>query len=105
MYENFDAEGARRFEHISKLSFSLLSLPYSNASVERAFSIVNLIKDKLRNRMSVQTADVILRVRFLLQNSCVDFEPTFKMLKRFTSEQISDSEFVEEILDAIHQAD
>lgn len=55
-----DASGSQRFGNISKLVLGLLSLPFSNAAVERAFSIVNIIKDKLRNRMSVKMVEGVL---------------------------------------------
>lgn len=63
-YEN--ALGEKQFCNISKLALSMLSLPISNATVERAFSIVNIIKDKLRNKISTNTADAILGIRFNL---------------------------------------
>ena len=59
---------------ISKLVLALMSLPFSNASVERAFSIININKDKLRNRTSVEIADTILRIRSNLLNGCIAFE-------------------------------
>ncbi|KYN14500.1 hypothetical protein ALC57_13294, partial [Trachymyrmex cornetzi] len=84
----------------TKLVLALMSLPFSNASVERIFSIINIIKDKLRNRMSVETADTILRIRSNLPNGCIAFEPTEDMLNKFNSETMYSSNFVEEILDS-----
>ncbi|KYN18236.1 hypothetical protein ALC57_09483 [Trachymyrmex cornetzi] len=95
-----NAGGHKRFGHISKLVLALMSLPFSNASVERTFSIINIIKDKLRNRMSVETADTILRIRSNLPNGCIAFEPTEDMLNKFNSETMYSSNFVEKILDA-----
>jgi hypothetical protein len=40
----------------------LLCLPFSNAQVERAFSIMGIVKDKLRNKMPVSTLDAIMKV-------------------------------------------
>lgn len=94
-----NAGGYKKFGHISKLVLALMSLPFSNASVERTFSVVNIIKDKLRNRMSVETADTILRIRNNLPNGCLTFEPTKDMLNKFNSESMYISKFVEEILD------
>lgn len=84
--EDKNSAGEQRFPHISKLALSLLSLPFSNATVERVFSIVNIIKNKLRNRMHVRTADAIMRVRFSLKSSCDHFVPTKDMLQKFNSE-------------------
>jgi len=76
-----------------------MSLFFSNANIERAFSIINIIKDKLQNRMSVETADTILCIRNNLLNGCIAFEFTKDMLNEFNSETMYSSNFVEEILD------
>jgi hypothetical protein len=55
-------EGKRRYGNIFKLALKLLCLPFSNAQVERAFSIMNIVKDKLRNKMPVSTLDAIMKV-------------------------------------------
>ncbi|KYM83693.1 hypothetical protein ALC53_05842 [Atta colombica] len=44
-----DAGGNKKFGNISKLVLGLFTLPFSNASIECTFSIVNIIKDKLQN--------------------------------------------------------
>lgn len=65
---------------------AVLSLPFSNASVERAFSILNLVKSNLRNRLYVKTVDAILCVRFLLnwkRENCCNFTVTQLMIKLF----------------------
>ncbi len=61
-----NASGDRTFEQISKFALSILSLPFSNASVERTFSQMNLVKTKLRNRMLVKTTNALLQVKFFL---------------------------------------
>lgn len=88
MYDIKDAGETKRFENISKLVLALLSLPFSNASVECAFSIMNIVKDKLRNKMSIAMVQAIMHVRLTLNIDCCDFEPTSTMLKRFNSETI-----------------
>lgn len=50
------------------LALALLCLPFSNAYVDRYFSIVNIVKDKLRNKLLIQNVDKILSIRFLLNN-------------------------------------
>ncbi|CAH1107445.1 unnamed protein product [Psylliodes chrysocephalus] len=64
---NKNALGEARFSHIAKLATSLLSLSFSNATVERAFSIANIVKNKIRNRLAISSTDAIMRVRFYLQ--------------------------------------
>ena len=46
-----DAAGERVFYTLATFALSLLALPFSNASVERCFSQMNIIKCKLRIRM------------------------------------------------------
>ena len=50
------------FENISKLYVYALTLPISNAEVERVVSSFSFIKNKLRNRLLVSTADELLFV-------------------------------------------
>lgn len=89
---NKNAVGETRFGNITKLAIALLSLPFSNAAVERAFSVVNIIKDKLRNRLSIISTEAILRVRFhLINTSCAAFEPSEKMLKIFNKDMYQTS--------------
>lgn len=103
--DDCDAGGLPRFGNISQLAVALLSLPFSNAAVERGFSIVNVIKDKLRNKTSIKTADAIMRVRFLLKDGCTKFEPSPKMLQKFNSENVYQSDFVHEVLDVFEKLD
>ena len=88
--------GEKRFGNISKLVLSLLSIPFSNATVERSFSILNIVKDKLRNRMSIKTANAILRVRYSLKNGCPNFQPSEAMLRRFKSEDMYKCDDIDE---------
>ena len=82
------ASGQRKFGHICDLAFALLSLPISNASVERVFSIVNIVKDKLRNNLAVLMVEAILHTRCTSQIDCTQFKPSKAMLKRFNSENL-----------------
>lgn len=58
-----DAGGNNPFEELAKFALELLSLPWSNADVERTFSQLNLVKSKIRNRMQVSTVNAILTIR------------------------------------------
>ncbi|CAH1113871.1 unnamed protein product [Psylliodes chrysocephalus] len=84
--ENKNALDANRFERISKLALALLPLPFSNATVKRAFSLANLIKEKLRNRLAISSAESIIRLRFhLMNNGCINFVPSENMLNKFNA--------------------
>lgn len=80
--------GNSMFPLMSKLALSLLSLPVSNAAVERVFSQVSLTKTDIRNRMSNETLEALLHVKFGLGRNagcCKDFKPGREFLSRFNS--------------------
>lgn len=67
---------------------SCLTTPTSNAVVERLFSSVTCVKNKLRNRLSSTMLDAIIRIRVHLQfkgKCCRNFEGTQHMLDLFNS--------------------
>lgn len=80
-----DAAGLQRFPNISKFAIALLSLPISNAEVERAFSLYGTIKNKLRNKLSLEMLNALMMVRHTLKRNgnCINFEPSSKMLTAF----------------------
>lgn len=67
-----DAAGNNPFLELAGFATMLLTLPHSNADIERVFSQVNLVKTKLRNSLSLTTLNAILYVRFGLKrvNKC-----------------------------------
>ena len=60
---------------------SMLSLPHSNADVERIFSQAVLVKTKHRNKLKTGTLDAILTVK-----ECVQFQPTSSMYRPMNSQ-------------------
>lgn len=60
-YKN--AAGINTFQDISDFAIAILSLPHSNAEVERVFSAMNIVKNKLRNKISEKTLNSILLIR------------------------------------------
>ena len=82
--EKRNSVGQQRFSNISSLALALLSLPFSNASVERIFSQMNVVHNKLRNRLVVRSVEAILQIRYglkLRNETCVTFEPPIDMIK------------------------
>jgi len=74
------------FHQTSSLALGLLSLPFSNASVERIFSQMNTVLSKLRNKLHVRSVEAILQIKHgLLRNSltCASFTPSNEMLRNF----------------------
>lgn len=66
--------------------FKFCKLPFSNASVERLFSVMNSTHTKLRNRLHVQTVQAVLQIRYGLKRrgeTCVTFTPSDEMLSHF----------------------
>ena len=86
-----DTSGEYRFPIVSRLMTSLLSLPHSNAEVERIFSQVAITKTKLRNSLKSSTLDSILVTKQSLQCSCVAFNPD-KAMYMLLNNSIYDSD-------------
>lgn len=98
--------GKAKFENIAKLAIGLLSLPFSNAAVERAFSLVNLIKDRLRNRLIIYSTDAILLVGFhLMDIGCINFKPNEKILKKLNVNMYQMNPENDIILDVLAEID
>lgn len=62
-----DSCGLNPYAELVNLAVFLLSLPYSNAEVERMFSQMNIVKSKLRNKLKLRTVNSILIIRNTLK--------------------------------------
>lgn len=74
------------FCNISKFALAILSIPFSNASVERVFSTMSIVKSKLRNRMQCKMVDAILNLRYGLiwrGEACKNMTVSQRMLSKF----------------------
>lgn len=83
-----NAGGDLVFGNIAQFALHILSLPFSNAAVERVFSIMNAVKTKPRNRMHRDMLVAIMRIRLRFgvnKCCCNEFEPTKEMFELFTS--------------------
>lgn len=72
-----DSSGENPFRDLADLALTLLSLPHSNADVERVFSHMNVVKSKLRNRMNLKSLNAILTIRYGLKRhgaSCHNYK-------------------------------
>lgn len=69
-----NAVGQKMFKELSNFALRALSLPISNAVVERVFSIMAIVKTKIRNKLSRKMLIAILRIRlyFNVRNLCCD---------------------------------
>lgn len=83
-----DASGINPFKELVNSALSMLILPYSNAEVERVFSQLNLVKNRSRNKMSVEMTNAILAVRFGLRRNkkcCHNYELPAEVLHKIGS--------------------
>lgn len=82
-YKNASHENP--YKELVELAFTILTLPHSNADVERVFSLMNIVKNKLRNKMSLETLNSILYIRTGLKNldkTCHNYEIPEEVLKK-----------------------
>jgi hypothetical protein len=70
---------------IGRVIRHVLALPYGTAGVERDFSLVNIIKNKLRNKLNTDTLEALLRVREFIPKKFSSFEPTERMFSLMNS--------------------
>lgn len=88
-----DAGGNNRFSDLAEFATRMLTMPFSNAEVERIFSQMNIVKSKLRNRMQCDMVNAIVFIRSWLSNSgkcCSDFEISREMVKEIGTTKIYD---------------
>lgn len=76
------SDGSVMFPLLSTLTRKLLCLPHSTATVERLFSSINLMKTKLRNKLSTTTKEGTLHTKSEIKN-CFEFNVTNDHLKKF----------------------
>lgn len=91
-YENSGFENP--YKELATFVLSLLTLPFSNAEVERLFSQMNLIKTKTRNRMQNELLNGIILVRSELKRSqtcCKDYPIPYEILKNVAKLHIAAS--------------
>lgn len=69
-----DSCGLNPFNDLACMAIRILSLPYSNAEVERVFSAINSFKSKVRNRMSLASVNSLLHIKNGLrrENCCCE---------------------------------
>jgi len=90
VYNYKDASNENPFKSLASFAIMLLTLPISNAEVERLFSQLNLIKTKIRNKLSVTTTNSILRIRYGLKQSnkcCHNYNIPNDIIKKFKTNE------------------
>lgn len=72
-----DSSDSCPFKELAEVAINILSLPHSNAEIERVFSQLNIVKNKQRNRMKVNLINSILAIRAglrRLKTNCFNYE-------------------------------
>lgn len=83
-----DAGGSKPFQELAEIVLNMLSVPTSNACVERVFSIMNTTKTKIRNRMQYELLEALLRINTHFKNNsvcCAELIPSSQMLTLFNT--------------------
>ncbi|KAK5642665.1 hypothetical protein RI129_008832 [Pyrocoelia pectoralis] len=94
VYNYKDGSGQQIFKELATVVLRVLSLPVGNATVERCFSIMNIVKTKIRNRMKLSTLSAIIRTKIYCYNRnicCKNFVASEEMFALFNSSMYSDS--------------
>ncbi|XP_036147932.1 uncharacterized protein LOC105830002 isoform X1 [Monomorium pharaonis] len=79
------------FNTIAQYVLKILTLPMSNAAVERVFSVMNATKDKMRNRMATEMLNALLMIKshcYANQFCCRNFVCTQQMLENFNNKHM-----------------
>ncbi|KAH0563699.1 hypothetical protein KQX54_004773 [Cotesia glomerata] len=80
-----------RFNELASFAICLLTLPHSNADVERLFSTMNLTKTKQRNRMKPDMLKSILTIRGGLTREskcCNNYEFPADVIKKIRTNEV-----------------
>lgn len=72
---------------LPQFALNLLSLPHSSASCERIFSKSNLLKTRLRNKLTTETVKGNIAASESVKENgcCFNYAPTKAVLSRMTS--------------------
>lgn len=95
VYKYTDACGRFIFRELAEVVLKILTIPTSNAVVERTFSALTLIKSRIRNKLKISMLQSLLRIRIHFQahnKCCKTFQPSIEMIDRFKSNFIYGSE-------------
>ena len=73
------------FKELFDFVMKFLVLPFSNAEVERVFSGMNILKTKIRNRIILNTMNLLLYIRCGLKRwnkCCQSFQITKELIQK-----------------------
>lgn len=100
-----DTANCNPFLELANFSLTVLSLPWSNAAIERIFSQMNIVKSKSRNKMGTTLLTSLLYIRFGLKlnnKCCNNFSLPDAVVKQIGSNEIYKQSNIEEVSDEIY---
>lgn len=103
-----NANGEKCFKDLTELAFRALSLPIINVVVERVFSIMAVIKSKLRNRLTMPMLVALMRIRIhlnVLGLCCKNYCPTPYMLQLFNTHNMYNTDSVDSLYKQTESSD
>lgn len=74
------------YPNLFQFAVYVLTLPHSSACAERVFSKLNLMKNKLTNRLKVQTCHSMLAALNLLDVDLENWKPNTDLIKKYIKE-------------------
>ncbi|KAK3914514.1 Protein ZBED8 [Frankliniella fusca] len=83
-----DAVGDPMYKDLALFALEVLTVPVSNAVVERVFSVLGCIKTRRRNKLQLEMLESLIRLRIHLKVDglcCKQFKHSEDMINRFTS--------------------
>lgn len=92
-----DASGENPFSELFECAISAITLPHSNADIERVFSTMNYVKSKLRNKMKMNLLHSLLTIKFgliRLGKCCATYQLPETVLKQIGTAEVYKSNFV-----------
>lgn len=75
--------GDNLYPNLYKFASYVFTLPHSSASAERIFSKLALLKNKLTNRLKVDTCQSMLSALNLYQNNLEDWIPSDELINKY----------------------
>lgn len=75
--------GEKIYSNLYEFITYVFTLPHSSASAERIFSKLSLIKDKLTNKLKIETCESMLSSLNLLESELEEWTPSTELLTKY----------------------
>lgn len=92
-----DLSGQNLFRDLGEFVLDILVTPHSNASCERVFSKVNLIKTNIRNRICTNSLNGLLLASQNSSGECYNLDVSKSLLQAMESKNLYQSDEEEEV--------